>query len=166
MDNNDLGLPASITSLAELTPFEDIALAILRKGVPDIPVQSLIPPAGELEFPFILVYRARALENWGGDPRFTDAGRLTVSVFTTDPNGREKGQIVSEAVRVVMRTAWLEHWYFPEYGSINKLIMKVEPTQSPDWATSSGPVQFADLPANTFRHETEYYLTVRKPRKY
>ena len=125
-----------------------------------------IPPPGALEFPFILVHRTRPLENWGGDPRFTDAGRLLVSVFTTDPDGFEKGQHISEAVRIVMRTAWLEKWTFPTLGSVIRIEMKKEPTRSPDWATSAGPVQFADLPANTTRFEAEYLMKVRRPRTY
>lgn len=164
MDYSALGLPASVLQRIELTPYEDVALAILRRGLPDIPVQSLIPPPGALEFPFILVHRARPLENWGGDPRFTDSGRLTVSAFTVDPDGLEKGQLISEAVRTVMRQAWLEHWNFPDLGSVIRIELKSEPTRSPDWATSAGPVQFADLPANTTRHEAEYKLKVRKPR--
>ena len=159
-----LDLPQSIVDLAELAPYEDIALAILRRGLPDIPVQSLIPPPGALKFPFILVHRARPLENWGGDPRFTDSGRLTVSVFVTDPDGIEKAQVVSEAVRITMRKAWLEHWFFPELGSVVRIQLKTEATRSPDWATSAGPVQFADLPANVVRFESEYKMLIRKPR--
>lgn len=164
MDYSELGLPQSVTSLVELTPYEDIGLAILRQGLPDIPVQSLIPPPGELQFPFVLVTRARPLENWGGDPRFTDSGRLVISVFTTDPEGQEKAQVISEAIRVVMRTAWLEKWYFPGLGSVIRIELKSEATRSPDWATSAGPVQFADLPSNTHRYEAEYKMIVRKPR--
>ena len=160
-----LDVPSSVLALAELTPFEDIALAILRQGLPDIAVQSLIPPPGALEFPFVLVHRARPLENWKGDPRFTDAGRLTVSVFTVAPDAIEKAQMISEAIRVLFRKAWLEHWYVRGLGSIVRIELKTEPNRSPDWATSAGPVQFADLPSNTVRFESEYHMTVRKPRQ-
>ena len=160
-----LDVPIGIKSLVELTPFEDIGLAVLRKGLPEIPVQSLIPPPGALEFPFILVHRTAPLQNWRGDPRFTDAGRLTVSVFVTDPDGIEKAQVISEAVRVIMRQAWLEHWYFPNLGSIIRIELINEATRSPDWATSAGPVQFADLPTNVVRFESEYSMSVRRPRQ-
>ena len=166
MDYSSLGLPASVAEKIELTPYEDIALAILRLGLPDIPVQSLIPPPGSLEFPFILVHRTRAIGNWNADPRFTDEGMVLVHVFTEEPDALEKGQLISEAVRIVFRQAWLDHWHFPDMGSVSRITLKSEPTKSPDWATSAGPVQFADLPANVTRHESEYEFRIRKPRSY
>lgn len=164
VDFTGLDLPASVTSRVELRPYEDIALAILRAGLPDVPVYSAIPPPGELVFPFILTHRSYGMENWSGDPRFTDSGRVLVSVFAEAPEGIEKAQYISEAIRIVMRDAWLNHVHFPDLGSVIRIEYKSEAKRSPDWATSAGPVQFADLPANITRYESEYKMKIRKPR--
>lgn len=154
-------LPQSVLDLVELSPVEDILLHILRADLPDIPVVSLIaedpPPT------FILVRRLHGFGNWQGDPRFTDAARFTIHTYTADPNGDEKGALLSEAVRVVLRNAWLDHRQVPGRGSIIKIRMTNEPTRVADWATASGPVQYADLPSGFFRYETMYEIKIRKP---
>ena len=162
MNLNGLGLPLEVTSRVELSAFEDIMLTILRRDFPSIPCFSLIPP--DVTYPFIWVSRRAPLEVWGGHPRFTDRGRVIVSVFAEEPDGIEKAQYVSEAIRVSLRDAWLRHEFFPGLGSIVNLELKSEPTRSPDWATSAGPVQFADLPNNIHRFEAMYTMTVRRPR--
>lgn len=162
MDLTGIDLPDSVKTRIELSPMEDIFLHILRREFPDLPIYSLIPP--EVQFPFVLIGRRAPLENWGGHPKFTDQGRLLVSVFTDDPNGIEKGQLISDAIRVALREAWLNHEYIPGLGSIIRIDLKSEPSRSPDWATSSGPVQFADLPNAVHRYEATYSVRIRRPR--
>jgi hypothetical protein len=155
-------LPQSVLDLIENRPVEDMLLAILRRGLPDIPVVTLIaenPPPH-----FILVRRLSGLGDWKGDPRFTDTGRFFVHTFTQDPDGDWKGAILSEAVRVVLRNAWLEHWSFPGLGSVIEIQMNSEPTRKTDWATSAGPVQYADLPTGYWRYESTYSIQIRKSR--
>lgn len=156
-------LPQSVLNLIENRPVEDVLLAILRQGLPDVPVVSLIaesPPPH-----FVLVRRLSALGGWKGDPRFTDAGRFFVQTFTQDPDGDYKGAVLSEAVRVVLRRAWLEHWKFDGLGSVIEIQMMTEPTRKTDWATASGPVQYADLPTGYWRYESTYSIKIRKPVK-
>lgn len=156
-------LPASVLALIENKPVEDILLAILRRGLPDVPIVSLIaenPPPF-----FVLVRRLSGVGDWDGDPRFTDSGRFFVHTITQDPDGDYKGAILSEAVRVVLRTAWLEHWTFPDLGSVIEIQMHSEPTRKTDWATSAGPVQYADLPTGFWRYESTYSIQIRKPRR-
>lgn len=156
-------LPASVTSLVEMTPVEDMLLAILRRGLPDIPVVSLIaeePPAH-----FLLARRAPGFGNWNGDPRFIDAGRFAVHSYTQDPDGDYNGAILSEAARVVLHQAWQEHWSFPGLGTVIAIRMTQEPSRRTDWATSTGPVQYADLPTGYWRYESAYEIKIRKPVK-
>jgi hypothetical protein len=156
-------LPASVLALVENAPVEDMLLAILRQGLPDIPIVSLIP---EVPPPhFILTRRLSGMSDWSGDPRFTDTGRFFVHTYTQDPDGDWKGAVLSEAVRVVMRKAWLEHWNFPDFGSVIEIQMLSEPTRKTDWATSAGPVQYADLPTGYWRYESTYKIQIRKPRR-
>jgi hypothetical protein len=41
--------------------------------------------------------------------------------------------------------------------------MDTEPTRQSDWATSSGPVQYADLPSGFYRYQTNYTVKMRRP---
>lgn len=157
-------LPASVYALIENKPVEDIVLAILREGLPDIPIYSLIPEATPEHF--ILVRRLTSLGDWEGDPRFTDAGRFVVHAYTADPDGDYKGAVLSEAVRVVLRNAGTgtRKWSDPELGSVISISMTSEPSRQTDWATSSGPVQYADLPTGYWRYESLYSIQIRKAR--
>lgn len=156
-------LPASVYALIENRAVEDIVLAILREGLPDVPVFSLVPATAPTNF--ILVRRLAGLGDWQGDPRFTDTGRFLINTFTADPDGDYKGAVLSEAVRVVLRNAYFAKWSSPDLGSIIEINMTSEPTRSSDWSTSSGPVQYADLPTGYWRYQTTYHLHVRRPRK-
>jgi hypothetical protein len=152
-------LPPSVFALVEMSPVEDVLLAILRQGLPDVPIQSLIaddPPPF-----FVLVRRTNGLGDWDGDPRFIDSGRFVVQTFTQDPDGDYKGAILQEAVRVVLRTAWLEHWA-TDTGSVIEITLHQEPSRRTDWATSTGPVQYADLPTGYWRYESTYEIKIRK----
>lgn len=156
-----VNLPASVLALVELSPIEDVALVILKDGLVDIPSYSLIPET--VPDDFIVVRRAHGYGLWKGDERFTDWARITVHVLTKDPDGDEKGALLSEAVRVVMRNAWLNNKLIPGRGYVSRIEMRSEPSRVTDWATASGPVQFADLPTGYWRYETTYGISIRKP---
>jgi len=157
------GLPPEIRALAELSPIEDVLLPILREGLPGIQVNTLI--AKSQSFPLVLVRRAATLGEWSGDPRFTDAATVAVHTFCEDPNGDEDAAILAEAVRVVLRNALFDHKVVPGRGHITGLTMSAAPRRVTDWATATGPVQYADLPTGVYRWETQYDVTVRKPRQ-
>ena len=157
----ELDLPASVLTKADFSPIEDIALAILREELPDVPIFSLIPE--ETPDFFVLTRRRSALGNWDGDPRFTDVGQVDIHIFTRDPDGDEKGAVLGEAVRVAFRNAWLDHRSVPGRGSVIRIIQTSDPARKTDWATASGPVQYADLPTGYWRYESSYEFRVRKP---
>lgn len=155
------GLPASIASKIEFSPIEDVILYVLREAFPDIPVHSLVPedPPGT----FILARRDDGNMWWRGDPRFVDQAIVQIDVFTVDPDGDEKGSLISEAVRTVMRDAGRSKMKIPGRGSVHRTRLVNDPSRKPDWATAQGPVQYADLPAGTYRYESKYELAVRRP---
>lgn len=165
VDLPPLDLPPGIADMVEFSPYEDLLLAIFERGLPQLQVRTLIPPSEYIEYPLVLVRRKDPVGLWRGDPRFVDKGQVLVSVFTEDPDGEHKGIIISEAIRVMLRKAWLEHWHFPGLGSIVEINMMKEPIRVVDWATASGPVQYAELPGNVWRTESEYSLTVKRPIK-
>jgi len=182
IDPTSLELPQSVLDRINFTPYEDIALAVTKKGLtpagrdkPDIPVMSKIPfvlkannqwefaPPGDTDF--ILVRRAPSNGFWSneGVRPWVDTGSISSWVFTKDPNGDEKGALLSEAIASVWQQAFLEHWRFPDIGSaIMHVRMLEEPARKVDFADSTGPVQYADLPTGWWRYETLFEVQVRK----
>ncbi|MEU5433822.1 hypothetical protein AB0G73_10635 [Streptomyces sp. NPDC020719] len=156
------GLPDHIKALAELSPVEDLLLTVLREGLPGIRVKSLIDQ--HEQFPLVLIRRDPSFGEWGGDTRFTDAAHVVINTFAPDPNGDEDAAILGEAVRVVLRDAWLKNKVVPGRGHITRVDMNSSPRRASDWATATGPVQYADLPTGVWRYEAIYDVQIRKPR--
>ena len=157
-------LPAEILDLIELHPVEDLVLRILREALPTSPIYSMIPfDQGALGDYFILIRRLPGWGTWDGDARFIDFAGVGVHVFAKDPNADAKGALVSEAVRVVLRDAAKNRVHYPDLGGPTKVRMDEEPVRKTDWATSSGPVQFADLPSGYQRYEARYSVWIRRP---
>lgn len=158
-----MALPQKVLNLAQFSLEEDVLLAVLR-GVfePEIPVHALIEDA--TQYPFILVRKNHGMGINNGDPRFFSEGDVSIHTYTGGPDGDQDGGILSEAVRVVLHNAWQNNWHRPDLGSIVRIKMIEEPSRQADWATSSGPVQYADLPNGWYRYETVYNVRVRKPR--
>lgn len=155
------GLPDAIRAKAELSPVEDLLLAVLRDGLPGISVQSLI--RHDQKFPFVLIRRDSSFGNWTGDTRFTDTARISVQALCEDPDGDADAAILAEVVRVVLRDAWLSPTVYPGIGHLVRVDMASAPRRSTDWATATGPVQYADLPTGVWRYETQYDIEIRKP---
>lgn|SRR5690606_7187157 len=156
-------LPLEIYNLAFLKPMEDVALYVLRQGIKSVPIYSLIPETLN-DDQFILVRRDHAFGVWGGDPRGLDHGNIVIQTYTRDPDGDAKGAILSEAVRVVLNEAYLNNMYVPGHGWVARCRLVLEPSRKTDWATSAGPVQYADLPNGFWRYESKYSLLVRRER--
>ena len=155
-------LPPEVLAKAEFSPVEDIALAILRAALPGVEVNSLI--RHDQAFPFVLVRGGDALGEWRGDHRFLDSAQLLVHTFASDPDGDEDAALLAEAVRVALRDAWRAQTIVPGRGHITGFDMVSKPRRVTDWATATGPVQYADLPAGTHRYEVRFGLTIRKPK--
>lgn len=152
-------LPQSVLNLIEMTPTEDLILALLRDAIPDVQVNSLI--AADQRLPFILVRRAGDWGEWEGDPRFLDAGQIDIHTYAAGLHSNEDAALLAEAVRVVLRDSLNK--VVPKYGYLTYVRMVESPTRAPDWTTSVGPVQYADLPAGTTRYHTKYEVEARRP---
>lgn len=157
------GVPQEIMDLAEMSPLEDVALYILRQSIKTVPIYSLIPEAVQSDA-FIVVRKSFPFGIWSGDPRFVDQTDLEVHVFARNPDGDARCAVISEAVRVVMHRAWMDNLHIPGRGYVSRCEMVSEPARKTDWASSTGPVQYADLPEGFWRYETKYSLTIRRQR--
>ena len=155
------GLPNSVKAIAEFAPVEDLLLAVLRENIPDVSIQPVIQ--ADQTFPFVTVRRSPTMGSYQGDSRFTDWAEVTINAFCSDPNGDEDAAILSEAVRVVLRDAAFERKVYPGLGYITRAELISAPRRAADWATATGPVQYADLPTGTWRYESRYEVEIRKP---
>ena len=155
-----MALPQEILDLVEMHPVEDLVLALLRKRITSIPVQSQI--YDDQTFPAIVIHRGDMIgEWWGGDPRFIDNARLDVFCFVEGVNADEDGALLSEAVRNALRNSINE--VVPGLGYLTQVTMTSPPRNAADWDTATGPVQYADLPTEVVRYSTTYALSIRKP---
>jgi hypothetical protein len=157
-------LPDSVKALAERTPAEDLALDILRSRLPDIEIVTAIRV--DQTFPVILARQLPNFITFISDERFVASVDLAIHAFAQDPEGDRDAAIISEACRVVLRDAWLNHYDNPALGSVTFFETLSPARQASDWADASGPVQYADLPAGVWRYEARYRLVVRKPRNH
>lgn len=142
-----------------MSPVEDLLLALLPSKLPGIAVKSLIKE--DQDFPLVTARITGDWGEWSGDPRFLDAGQITVNAFCQGLNGDQDAALLAEAVRVVLRQSINE--VVPGKGYLTKVKMISRPRRVTDWATATGPVQFADLPTGVWRYETTYQIEIRKP---
>lgn len=152
-------LSPEVLALVEMSPVEDLLLALLPQKLPGVHVNSLI--ADDQPFPLVLIRNNGQWGEWGGDPRFLDASQVNIHVFCEGVNGDEDAALLSEAVRVVLRDS--VNVVIPGRGHITKAQMVQRPRRVTDWATASGPVQYADLPSGVWRYETVFNVEIRKP---
>lgn len=156
-----MSIPAELYHVAEYLPIEDVLLPMLRPRLHGVPVYSLVPDVDD-PFPFVLVRRDHSLQHWRGDSRgFVDQAYVQVDTLTQDPDGDEQGAILSEAVRVAMRDLVRESVTLPSGVSLAEARLLTAPRRVSDWATATGPVQYADLPTGAWRYESSYYVRLR-----
>lgn len=159
---DSLGFAPELIAKLRYQPVEVALLAILRPELEPrgIKVHANVP--GRPRIPFVLVRKLTFPGNWKGDPRgLVNKSQVAIHVYTQNPDGDLKGVVLGEIVSSILQDASDNHWSDPLFGAITKIEMKNEPTRQSDWATSSGPVQYADLPEGAWRYEAHYEITTR-----
>lgn len=156
----NLDLPDEVLDRAEFPPAEDFVVYALRRAMPSIPAFTLIPE--DIPENFVLVRKDQPAGYFQTDERHTWWSWIAIHVYTADPDGDEKGALISEAIRVALRDAWLEHLEVPGMGWFSKVRLTTEPARVTDWATAQGPVQYADLPTRYWRYESGYHIKLRR----
>lgn len=156
-------LHQEILSKVEMSPIEDLLLALLPQHLPGVRVQTLIQAHQPL--PFVTIRNTGSWGDWDGDPRGLDAGQVTIDTFVEGINADEENALLQEAIRVILRDSLNKVIYEPvPRGHLKSVNLVSRPRRVTDWATSTGPVQYADLPAGTTRWESIYQVVIRKPR--
>lgn len=167
---SELRLPDSVKALVEMHPAEDLALNVLRRGLPDLPIFTRVPGDRELlelaeasDGIFVVIRRGGSYGIWDGETRFVDHAGIEVQVFVYGDDAEERASLVHEAVRVTFRDSMLRQDYYPGLGCINWHYVEEEGRRKTDWATSIGPVQYADLPTGWERFEARHQIKIRRP---
>ena len=157
-------LPQAILDLATFHPVEDIVLALLRDSpINTDPVQIGTLVADAQTWPLVLVRRGLDWGVWGGDSRFIDTGTLIVHTFAEGIDSDSDAAYLSEAVRVVLMQSINK--VIDGLGYLTECELLTAAHRVTDWASATGPVQYADLPTGVMRYETTFGLAIRAPRK-
>jgi hypothetical protein len=151
-------LDPSILNLVQFQPIEDLLLARLRPSLPGVSVQTLV--WDDQQFPFVLVRANGDWGPWSGDQRFIDSGQINIQVYCDGVDADQDAALLSEAVRVVMVNSINK--VVPGIGHLTRVEQKVRARRAADWATATGPVQYADLPTTVIRYETVYDVSYKR----
>lgn len=156
-------LPDSVKAMAEFAPVEEVLLPVLRNRIPGIDIKALYED--DQTFPVVLVRRVNPVQGWPGDPRFLDVAVVDIECLCEGLEADRDAALLSDAVRVALHRAWQEQDVIPDRGGVSFVHMFIPPHKVPDWATSVGPVQYADLPQGVVRYESSFRVDIRKPKQ-
>lgn len=151
----------------QFAPVEDLLLELLwplEDEIPGLIIRSLIPDG--VTCPFVLVRRepgaySSASFGFAGDDRFLMRSVVKVNTFTADPDGDAKGALLQDVIRRRLSACHHRQVVVPEMGSIARIQTSAPAQRVSDWATSTGVVQYANLPKGAHRYEATYGLVVR-----
>lgn len=101
----------------------------------------------------------------GGDQRFLKPELITVNTFGEGVNADKEAEQLQEACRIALVEAHREQRYFPGAGTISTLEVASVGSRVSDFATSTGVVQYAALPAGWERYESVWRLQLRPPKQ-
>lgn len=155
-----------MTSYPSFGPVEDLMIGILRpffagKGV------TVYPEYEEgMQLPAVVPIHSRRSGTTpfsGGDIRFTQPAIVEMNTICDGPDSDDLNADLQEACRIALVQAWMKQTVIPSVGSINRIDNSTKATHVSDWATSTGVVQYANLPAGANRYEAVYRLILRPP---
>lgn len=95
------------------------------------------------------------------DFRFLRPVLLSVDTITSGINADDDAAQLQEACRIALQEAWEQQIVVPGVGYISRFENSLMGSRKSDWATATGPVQYASLPRGAVRYETNYRLLLR-----
>lgn len=145
---------------------EDLLLGIIRpleEDIPGLTVSTIIQD----DFPTPYVMCRSDTGSWDSDTAGS-ADRRFMRRFTADiqtwVDGTEadtRNGWLQEIVYLRLYTAWSRQIIVPGVGHIAKLRVSSPAHEVPDWATSTGVNQYAQLPKGMLRYQAKYRVWVR-----
>lgn len=91
---------------------------------------------------------------------------LEVNTLASGRNAEKDAADLQEAIRHVFMDAHRRQVVIPNVGSLSSVSSSVMATRQTDWASSSGPTQYAKLPHSATRYEARYRILIRPPATY
>lgn len=145
---------------------EDFLMALLRPlqdEMPNLAVETIIEDS--MSAPYLM-----ARSDTGGwqndnvgtaDTRFYRRFNAEIQTWTAGPDGDQHGSELQELVRLHIFTCWQNQLVVPGMGHIARFRTFSPAHRVPDWATSTGMNQYANLAKGLYRYEAKYGLAVR-----
>lgn len=156
---SDSTLDPAILGLVERPPIEDLLLHLLPSKLPGVEVRTRI--RSDQTFPLVLMRNDWTPTQQIADSKLLDAVSMTFHVYCDGLNAELDAQLLSEALRVTLLDQL--NVVVEGRGHIAHIEMTSRPRRVTDWATATGPVQYADLPEGVERYESRYDITIKKP---
>lgn len=154
---------------------EDLILGLLRPwfaaveaaGGPKVNIytdyqEGMVPP-------FVLVMNTRrtGIEAYATkEDNWARSAVLEVNTVCDGTEAERDAADLQESVRHCLIEAQANQTVVPNVGVINQITTPVMATRQTDWASASGPVQYAKLPHGQTRYEGRYRLIMRPPSTY
>lgn len=154
---------------------EDLVLGLLKPyferlasaGGPDVRVYTTYQDGMQTPGVLILNTRRTGIDAYATrDENWTRSVVLEVNTFADGDNADRDAADLQEAIRHVFLDAHARQVVVPGSGSISAVSSSVMAVRQTDWATASGPTQYARLPSGTSRYEARYRLLVRPDATY
>lgn len=156
----------SIASIPIFGSADELILGILRPFFEgkDVHIGTLYSHG--IEPPMIIARRERRSGTQAADvadDRFVQPAIFSINTITSGVDADEVGEELQEACRIAIRQAVINQTVIPGAGHIVKLDNAIIPSRVSDWATSSGVVQYSQLPKGWVRYESVYRCILAPP---
>lgn len=156
-------------------PAEDLVLGILRPhfarvkqaGGPEVHVYTDYQE--DMKTPGVLCLNTRrtGIDAYStNDEQFIRSVVLEVNTFADGIEPEKDAADLQESVRHALMDAQRRQVIIPGVGVITKVTSPVMATRQTDWATASGPTQYAKLPFGAARYEARFRILVRPDSTY
>lgn len=152
------------TTLPVFGAVEDLLLGIFRPFFAGTDATVSAAYYEGMKLPAVIPLHARrsgGITYQNSDQAFTEAALIEVNTITEGANADADGAELQEACRHALLLAQRQQLVIPGVGVINRIQSSTKATRQSDWATATGLVQYATLPAGALRYESIYKLLLR-----
>lgn len=152
------------TPLPVFGAVEDLLLGILRPFFAGTDAKVEAAYYEGMQLPTVIPLHARrsgGVTYQGADQAFTEASLIEVNTICEGPEADMQNAELQEACRHALLLAQRKQLVVPGVGVLNRIQASTKATRQTDWATATGLVQYATLPAGAIRYEAVYKLLLR-----
>lgn len=155
-----------MTTLPIFGAVEDLLLGILRPVLEPKGVHVYAEFEEHMQLPAVVPLSSRRSGTTafdGADVAHMRTAVIEMNTICDGPDSAKENAELQEACRHVIINAWRNQTVVEGAGVINRIDNSTIATHVTDWATSTGVVQYANLPNGAERYEAVYRLLIRPP---